>query len=67
MRIDPASLESGLYTMAQAGARLGVSERTARRWAATGEFPVHVHEIAGRYRVSVVALERWLAGEAVAS
>ena len=56
-------VEAGVYTMAQAAQRLGITERHANRLAASGRFPVPTIKIGSRRRVTVVALESFLRGE----
>lgn len=65
--ISAADLEAGLWPIAKAASRLGVTARTARRWVKDGEFPVRVFTMGGRFRVSVVELEEWLAASKAAS
>lgn len=60
-------LEKGTYSLVEAGQRLGISGRTAHRLRLEDNFPVPVRRIGGRYKVLVAELERFLAGEQVAS
>jgi excisionase family DNA binding protein len=60
---DPKQLQPGLYTIAQAAARLGVVERTAHKWVQRGVFPVPVLKVGGTLRVRVNQLEAFVLGE----
>ena len=59
----PSELTSGLYSVAEAAKRLGVTERTAHTWIREDKFPVPVININGRTRIAVAVLERFLLGE----
>ena len=54
-------LEVGVYSLAQAGKRLGISERRARELVAEGKFPVPTIKIGSRTRVAIAELEHFLA------
>jgi hypothetical protein len=60
-------LEKGTYSLAEASIRIGIAPRTGRDLHTRGEFPVRILKIGGRYKVLVAELERFLAGEQVAS
>lgn len=60
-------LEKGTYSLIEAAQRLGIGEATAYDLKDRGEFPVRILKIGGRFKVLVAELERFLAGEAVAS
>lgn len=48
----------------EAAARLGVHEKTARRWILKGTFPVPVHLVGGVQRVSLRRLVEHINGDA---
>lgn len=58
----PDQLRPGVYTIAQAATRLGVSARTARRLIAADDFPVPTIRLGTHRFVSVAVLERFLDG-----
>lgn len=62
--IRVTELTRGVYTVAEAAARLGVREETAHRWIREGTFPVPLLKVGARRRVSIAVLERYLEGEA---
>ena len=60
-------LEPGVYSLKEAGQRLGIAESTAYDLVKRGQFPVPVIQIGGRNRVLKAVLERFLAGDTPAS
>lgn len=61
----PANKTEPMYSPGQVAERLGVGERTVRRWATTGVLPSH-RTVAGQYLVSestVLDLERLVAAK----
>ena len=60
--VAPADLRPGVYTVAQAAQRLGISPRTARRLLRDDDFPVPTIRLGTRRVVSVAVLERFLDG-----
>lgn len=52
-----AMKENRLLTITQAAARLGVNQKTLRRWADAGKVP-HVRTLAGQRRFEVAVIDR---------